>query len=505
MLSADGDPGRHLVVGEYILASRSILDQDVFSHTMAGQRFVPYEWLAEVASALTYRWAGPAGPAILHGTAIGLALAVLFWHLRSRGHAVLLTLAVALLATVTSSIHWLARPHVFTFLGIAVFGAVLDGWHAGRLRPRWLWVLPLAMLVWANTHGGFLVGLLLVATYVGADVLRGLTMEAKSATAAQRRLALLLPAAAATLAMTLLNPAGPALLGHVTGYLRQRLLVDRTVEYMSPNFHDPSMLPFLAMLLATVAGLAWSRRRPALHEGLLLLGFTYFALYSARNISLFTLVVAPVLAAQLAALPCPVSEHGRLGRALRRVRAWLARREAASARLEAQARGHVWPAAAVAALLFLAAAQRQAGLSPLGVQFDSARQPMAAASYLAANPPVGNGFNELRWGGYLLHALWPAQRVFIDGQTDFYGEALTRDYLSVVDLAAGWQAVLDRYAVRWVVYPTDSALVRQLAAMPAWRVAYQDAVATVLTRAERAERADWADWTEWTDGGQHGP
>src|SRR4051794_20211473 len=77
MVSADGDPGRHLAVGQHILASGAIPREDIFSHTMAGEPFVPYEWLAEVASAASYRWAGLAGPVLLHGSLIGLSFAIL--------------------------------------------------------------------------------------------------------------------------------------------------------------------------------------------------------------------------------------------------------------------------------------------------------------------------------------------------------------------------------------------------------------------------------------------
>ena len=130
----------------------------------------------------------------------------------------------------------------------------------------------------------------------------------------------------------------------------------------------------------------------------------------------------------------------------------------------------------------LAALQARAGGAPLGVRIDPTTQPVAAVRYLEAHPSQGNVFNNLAWGGYLLLEQWPLQRVFIDGQTDFYGEALTREYLDVVALAAGWEAVLDRHDVAWVLFPTDSALVRRLADTPGWRAAYRDDQATILIR-----------------------
>ncbi len=484
MISGDGDAARHLVVGEQILRHGAIPRVDLFSHTMAGAPFVPYEWLAEVSSALAFHLAGLAGTVLLHGAAIAATIALLFGHLRQRGTPVLLALAVTILAGSASALHWLARPHVFTLLGTALFSMLLDGWQAGRGSAHRLWLLPALMVVWANAHGGFLIGLILIASYAGAEVVRAAAMgESGERAAARQRLRTLAPVALATAGATLLNPAGPGLLGHVTGYLGKRLLVDRTNEYLSPNFHELGSAFFLAMLLLCLASFAWSRRRPALHEGALALVFAAFGLYSARNIPLFAMVAAPVLAAQLAAA-APVAVAPWLAPAWRRAGAWLERRNAVYARIDGHARGHLWPALALAGALAIAAAQQQAGAAPLGIAFDARRMPVAAAAFLRAHPPAGNGFNELAWGGYLLHELWPAERVFIDGQTDFYGEALAREYLQVVELQAGWQDVLDRHQVTWVIYPTDSALTRALAGQAGWHVTYQDGVATVLERAE---------------------
>jgi len=489
MLSGDGDAARHLVVGEQILRHGAIPRVDLFSHTMAGAPFVPYEWLAEVSSALAYRLAGLAGTVLLHGAAIAATFALLFAQLRRRGIPVLLALAVAILAGSASALHWLARPHVFTLLGTALSGALLDDWQAGRCSARRLWLLPALMAVWANAHGGFLVGLILIAGYAGADVVRAAaSSEPGEQAAARQRLRMLIPVALATAGATLLNPAGPGLLGHVTGYLGKRLLVDRTNEYLSPSFHELGTAFFLAMLLLCLASFAWSRRRPALHEGMLVIVFTAFGLYSARNIPLFAVVAAPVLAAQLAAAAPGTVVAPWLVQAWRWVEAWLGQRNAAYARIDGRARGHLWPALALAGALAIAAAQQRSGADPLGIAFDARRMPVAAAAFLRAHPPAGNGFNELAWGGYLLHELWPAERVFIDGQTDFYGEALAREYLQVVELQAGWQAVLDRYQITWVIYPTDSALTRALAGQAGWQVAYQDGVATVLERAEGTSR-----------------
>src|SRR5438105_2184889 len=272
-VSADGDAARHLTVGEYLLGTGRLLREDVFSFTMFGHHFVAYEWLAEVASAASYRVLGLAGPLLLHGAIIALTISLVFSWLRRRGGSLLRAIAIILLVAATAQIHWLARPHVFTFLGTAVFYMILDDWRAGRLSHKWLWALPSAMVFWANLHGGFLVGLLLIATYLGADMWRWLGGTGEIATRASRSMRELLPIALITVAATCVNPVGPALLTHVFGWFGNTLLINVTGEYRSPDFHQAPLRAFAAMILVAVAGVAWSRRRPTLHEGLLLLGF----------------------------------------------------------------------------------------------------------------------------------------------------------------------------------------------------------------------------------------
>jgi hypothetical protein len=76
--------------------------------------------------------------------------------------------------------------------------------------------------------------------------------------------------------------------------------------------------------------------------------------------------------------------------------------------------------------------------------------------------------------------MWPEQTVFIDGQTDFYGEALTREYTQVTTLAEGWESVLKKYDIAWVIVQSDKPLVKTLQDQMGWRVVYQDATATIL-------------------------
>jgi hypothetical protein len=89
-------------------------------------------------------------------------------------------------------------------------------------------------------------------------------------------------------------------------------------------------------------------------------------------------------------------------------------------------------------------------------------------------------FNNFIWGGYLLYRMWPEQTVFIDGQTDFYGEALAREYTQVMRLDEGWESVLQKYNVSWVIVQSDKPLVKALQTEKGWLIVYQDGTAAIL-------------------------
>ncbi len=91
-------------------------------------------------------------------------------------------------------------------------------------------------------------------------------------------------------------------------------------------------------------------------------------------------------------------------------------------------------------------------------------------------------FNEFDWGGYLLLRLWPAQQIFMDGHTHIYGETLTREYEQVVTLSEGWENILAKYDVRWVIMRRNAPLVETLSTLEDWGTAYEDETTAILVK-----------------------
>lgn len=462
-LNSDGDLPRHLRVGQEILA-HGLFHADRFSWTMSGQPFVPYEWGSEVLYALAHRVAGMPGVLALMGVSLALAYFLLNRLLERLGVDPLLAFGTALAAALASSPHWLARPHVFSFPAIVALLWLLEAptnaaaprRPHGRLDLSPLWAL-LVFAVWANLHAGFLFGLALIGFYLAGDLLATWREPfRRDHLAALRRRALLL---AAGIVGTCLNPSGLGIITHVASYFGKTWLVDITLEMRSPDFHRLSARIFLVLLLAVIAVLALVRRHLPWPHLVTLLGTTYFALFSGRHIELWALTGFPLVAVH-------ADPEWRRIAGLRLSRLRLAFAAGTSA-----ARAGVWSLAG-GCLLWTVAIHggHAAGLQLLKDRFDPTVFPVNLVRRARSADVRGRMFNDFVWGGYVLYA-WPEQKVFIDGQTDFYGEPLSKLYVSIRAAQPGWDRRLDSLGVSIVLLPDEAPLSRWLMASDNWVVA----------------------------------
>lgn len=468
MMNIDGDLGRHLTIGRYILDTRTIPLHDMFSHTMYGQALTPHEWLSQVFFAFANQVMGLDGVVLLCALIIAAAFGFTFRRTVRQGGGLLAALLFTVLAIGASSIHWLTRPHIFTFLMLVVWVEALEQLREGKTWQ--VWWMPVWMLVWANLHGAFIAGFMVWGMYGAAYVFERFIEGDITAFAPGFWKGFLLSGAASLIA-TLINPAGTGLWATSLGYVGNSYLVGHTAEYLSPDFHNPAFWPFMILLIAELVLFALAgKRRPAL-DVILLAGWSAMSLFSMRNIPLFALLCVPILAKttkewlhELAAESKFVRSvdalDGRLGEVESRMKGWL------------------WPAL----LVVFTAAALMGGSRQSANRFSSVTFPTEAMDWVKEHPQQGEVFNYFPWGGYLLYRSWPDVHVFIDGQTDFYGEALTRQYERVLTLQPGWQEILAQYKVDWVLMPPDEALTQSLTETEGWQVVYKDKTAWILTR-----------------------
>ena len=159
-LLIDPDTMWQITVGQWIVDHLAVPETDVYSFTMRGQPWISTQWLAQVIYARAYATAGWSGPVVLAAAAIAATFALLarFLNRRLSESTTLVFIAAALALTVP---HLLARPHVLAMpVMVAWVGGLIAA--ADRREAPFYFLLPL-MALWANLHGGFVLGLMLVA------------------------------------------------------------------------------------------------------------------------------------------------------------------------------------------------------------------------------------------------------------------------------------------------------------------------------------------------------
>ncbi len=477
LINADGDPSLHWRLGRWMIEHRSVIRADVFSHTRFGKPIVTMEWLTEVAFAVAGDALGWNGIVLLAAAMIATSLWILYRQLLSEGNDILLSSALTLLAAMTSWIHWLARPHVFSFVILTFWAWQLRAFDQGRLPTRRLFVLlvPLTAL-WVNLHAGFLTGLMLIGVYfVGAGT-ESLTHDAGQRAIARHRMATYVLLGASCLMASLLNPNGWKLHAYILDFLRHPKLVGMINEFRSPNFHSSSTHGFLVMLLVLVFVLVVARARLSRTEILLIGWAGTLALRWGRNVPVFAIVVTPILSRHLTLWLREVPNSNLLNR-YRRICDNVSE-------IDARADGR-WLVAGVLVILILVMAKpRAVGGNPiLATELLTNRFPVAAVQFLQRDPAAVHGemFNDYGWGGYLVLAL-PAHRVFVDGRNDFYGPELIQDFDTVNRAHLGWDDILRKYKVDWTILPREHPLNELLALDKGWSLTHTDEVAVIYSR-----------------------
>lgn len=462
-LLEDGDTGYHIRAGQYILDTFSIPKYDIFSYHTPPLAWTAHEWLSEVVMAGIHHLLGLTGIVAFFAFLLALTNYLLFKILRLYGADILIATAVTVLVFSSSRIHWLARPHVFSFLLMLICHFLLESWHRGQADR--LYLLPPLLLLWVNLHGGYLGGFILLGAYLvgcAAGAIRAPRAERAARTGKVEQLAW---TGLACLAACLINPYGYKILLFPLQLTSNQYLMDHVSEFLSPNFHE--WMPFKYLLLLLIAVCAVSRRGVEATELVLILGFTNMALYSARYIPLFALITAPIL-----------TRHAGEARGLvpDRMADFFSKRSANVARLDARTSLWLWPALA---LVMVALA---IGSGKWRHSFNEKSKPVAAGEFLMKQRIAGHMFNNDEFGDYLIYRGHPQYKVFFDGRSDMYGNEVMKEYNKVVNFEPGWEAVLDKYQVTWIFYDTNSNFSRFLARDSNWVLIYSDKIASIFVK-----------------------
>ncbi|HEY4975498.1 MAG TPA: hypothetical protein VII41_17935, partial [Steroidobacteraceae bacterium] len=439
-LLIDPDTMWQVTVGQWILDHRAVPETDVYSFTMRGQPWISTQWLAQVLLAKAYAIAGWSGPVVLSAGAIAATFASLASWLSRRltAGATLVFITAALALTVP---HLLARPHVLAMpVMVLWFGGLIAA--ADRRGAPSFRLLPL-MALWANLHGGFVLGLALIGP---------IALDAVWSAEPGLRKSLILRWAAFALAALVASCCSPYGWNSLLASRKILALGDALPLIMEWRPADFSSLG--AFEICLLLGIALSLLRGVTLPPtriVLLLGLLHMAFAQGRAAEILALLAPQILAVPLA---------GQIGGAQ------------ANSGAAPPARGVLFAAlaAALVAATFLYAS---------GHRFEpNVRQSPVAAVAELKKLNLARVFNDYDFGGYLIaHGVAP----FIDGRTELYGEKFFVDHNAASGLMEPENLfrLLDQYHIDATLMRTQSAANKLLDHVDGWHKVYADGIATI--------------------------
>jgi hypothetical protein len=459
-LLQDGDVGTHIRIGDYIVAHHSVPTRDFLAFSRTGQEWCAFEWLTEVIFSLLNSYVGLKGVVLLSGVVIAATFTIVLLHAAWRGANVIVALSMVLMAVNASSIHFHARPHIFTLLFVAITMWVIDADRRRRTGALWL-LVPIAIL-WTNLHAGFLI----LFALLGILVIGGLAesfLWGKSSSALRYSLL-----GAACAVGSLVNPYGVKLHLYIRDYLNSDTIRNSVQEFQSPSFRAESMFHYMLVLFVALAISGSLLKKHRLTEVLWIWFLAYHSLVSVRHVPLFMIMAVPIVAEEITDWWnqwVQAQPRRSIARTL----------DAITAQFQVGAlRMSIWAPVVVLTLALSHSSSWPENFleGPFPVKIVARHADEIAASRI---------YTSDKWAGYLIYANYPRQRVFFDDRQHYYGEAIIQDYLKLGGGNYRWRELLEQYRLDLVLCEVSSPLASLIKTDADWQTVEDDGK-TVLFR-----------------------
>lgn len=449
--NVDPDIWWHIKYGESILATHHWPVTETYSFTVTGQHWLAYEWLGDVMLATVYHLGGLRGlGALLIVLGCLFALALYYYTTMRCGNPKVGFLASAILLNLANTFN--LRPQMLSYLFLIFALIILERFRQGKRGTVWL--LPLLMLVWINTHGLWIIGLGTIGVYFvcGLVSMRFGNLETNRWTAAEcRQLTLVF---LMSVLATLITPYG-------TGLAKFPFIVSslpsgiaNIQEWQPMSFYLPGDKLFLALPLGFLLVQVLLHPKWRFEEvGLFLFG-TLMAFTHLRFLLLFVAFFSPFFVAILAR--------------------WLPKYDRAK---------EVYALNAAVILGILGSLVWYFPSRSDYARVVESKFPVEAVRYLDTHSIPGPMYNRYEFGGYLLWARGPEHKVFIDGRAEVYERTgVFQDQAAFVNLQPGSLSLLDKYNIQSCLLLHDEPLAVVLQALPDWEKIYSDGTSALFVR-----------------------
>jgi len=462
---------------QYLASGRAIFERGldygcVFSYATDQCQFVYPQWLFHVVTYAVYRagsWSALGGFQI----AIAVSLfAVIVWRQRRRAVDPLVTASFVLLAALVARERFILRADLFALLPAVLLYYTLEAYFDAAtgvaMRRRLLLALAGIQMLWANTHGSFTIGFVLLGAFLVDAIIARVPGVRPS-----------FEAAGAVVVGSLLNPYGLKSFLQPIRFMLGGEQSAPQLEFLSPfapaDLAHLTVTTYKVLLVVCVAVLVLSLRALRVRDVLILAPLVYLSVKGVRHIAMYSVLCAVIL---------PRYAEDSRARLARRIR-----------RKGGERRGHVLLTgvaavliAAIAGIAYGAATDRIYRYDALarrtGLGLSDLVYPTAAATFVERNDLPGNVFNDYSIGTYLNWRLFPKRKTFIDGHT--YTPESLAFYFRVMAGEVPYRQIAEQYRINTVVLSHKSAEARNLIAKlyrdNQWALVYFDEFAVIFLK-----------------------
>jgi hypothetical protein len=464
-----GDVFLHLATGKHILMTGALPDGDPFSFTRPGTVWVMHQWLSQAGLYFIYAEFGFTGLKLLGAT---LLMATLYLNRKScelLGVGTVVSWGVTLVLFLTWVEFMSVRPHTITYFFFALtLHTLLRYRYLGR--SRLLWMIPFIMPIWVNSHGGFLIGIILVGYYLVLHVI-----ELRLRSTQWHMPWLLFIILLAMIAASLLNPYGYKQL-LFPFLLMEQWAVGFVTEWQPLDIGSWKGVLYLLTVGLSLVTLVFVTRQERVFRLVLMLPFALAAIQAIRHLPIAALMMGPFLSHQVALL----IDYLKTRRARNVSQAMAGVTSVAI--LERGDLGSLeyylsWIVLGGMTLALLLAYPAYAAYAERAIRKN---YPVDATRYLVEHQIEGRMFTNMEYSTYILFARLPEQKLFYDVRVEMYGDELVRDYITMVYALEGWERLFEKHAIDYAVLDKEKPIYNAIVNWDRFSRIYEDETCAIF-------------------------
>ena len=472
----DPDFGWHYKYGEYSFLNKSILKDNIFSHTNSDYKWANSYWISEIIMYTSYNFTGFISPSRVLSFLFSFFLILILSKKCQNTESLLFCYISILLVVKPFTIT--VRPFYYSSVLLLALTYVLS------YKKNLIKFFPVFFAFWANVHADFVIALFIFGSYSLNQFINKVKQVINSSKPISKNTYIKILTESfgilfLSVTATLINPFGIELWKTLAGEIAQPVRKYAVAEwkYLNTNLMPIWYIFIISVIMAInlVSSISYYKRNknavgiwyPALS--------TIFYLLSIKSVYFIRILA-------LVSFPSVISEIGTIINDIKKT--------LKPGRLKFPKGTLLF----LVILLFIIASHDFIYNFDKSNNFErlsySRKYPYNAVMYIKDNPISGNMWNRYEWGGYLIWQL-PEHKTFIDGRMASWktdGNLLLNNYLKITYENEGSEKLIDETLasknISWVIEDPNSNIVKYLKDSPekSWETLYEDDVAVILKK-----------------------